>query len=239
MKWHTCALIAGLIFLFSCKNNAHSDAAKGKDSAAAALQSNILSHAPAVFLDTLPCADCEGIVTKVFLDADSTFIMEQSFLGVKDTNQHVFYDLGKWNIKDSIIQISSTSNQPMSFKYVSENVLELLDNSGKAFPDTLKPKYTFSKIGKVFTPQQPILINGVISRSESGYQLNICAVDKTYEVQFASGKEQKQLSDLWAHLADTTVQQAKLQGEIKFSADIHHVLTISKILHLADGKNCD
>src|SRR5690348_16929743 len=56
-----------------------------------------------VFYDTLPCADCPGIATKLHLKPDNSFIMEQSYIG-----KSIVYNLGRWSITDSIIKLTGT-----------------------------------------------------------------------------------------------------------------------------------
>lgn len=43
----------------------------------------------------LPCADCSGLDTSLFLDSDGTFILKEVYLGTKDGDQ-TFAEYGKW-----------------------------------------------------------------------------------------------------------------------------------------------
>ena len=53
-----------------------------------------------VFYDTLSCADCAGMATKLYLKPDSTFVMEK-----QQTKQSPVYETGTWLMRDSLIQL--------------------------------------------------------------------------------------------------------------------------------------
>ena len=123
-KHYLCFLWVFLTFA-SCHNTQNSN--EVNDTTSATLDDKSTAPIWGVFSDTIPCADCKGIVTKLFLNKDYTFIKEENYIGAQDTLQHIFYDLGKWQIKDSIIslhdQVEGGNNQ---YKLLPEGNIQMM-----------------------------------------------------------------------------------------------------------------
>ncbi|MCL2845183.1 MAG: copper resistance protein NlpE [Chitinivibrionia bacterium] len=95
------------------------------------------------YAGVLPCADCEGIDTRITLNRDETFFLFWQYLSKSDS---VFNYSGTfvWNESGSAI-ILGADNFPQHFQ-VGEGRLFLLDKDGKRIKGALEDKYILTKI---------------------------------------------------------------------------------------------
>lgn len=93
------------------------------------------------YLGVLPCADCEGIKTKIVLNKDLSYTLETMYLG-KDNK--VFKSQGnfKWDEKGGKITLGETEKQ---IYQVGENKLISLDKDGRKITGDLADKYILGK----------------------------------------------------------------------------------------------
>lgn len=132
-----------------------------------------------LFYDTLPCADCPGIATKLYLKPDNSFIMEQAYVG-----KSVMYDLGKWSVTDSILKLNS-SEGPRQFKILNYAEIKLLDNEGRILYDTTNTRITLKRNNTPFKTLQPVPVEGVFSATGDTMNIMICATGNNYPVALA------------------------------------------------------
>jgi copper homeostasis protein (lipoprotein) len=95
------------------------------------------------YTGTLPCADCEGIETRLTLNLDKTFILKTKYLGQRDSFQEKT-GIFTWNTAGNTIILQGISNAPYQY-LVGENVLFQLDMSGKKITGNLADKYQLKK----------------------------------------------------------------------------------------------
>ncbi len=211
-------LLFMLIVLAACHGNSlHSDAT---DSTIAKKPAGFeVKQMAGVFYDTLPCADCPGIATKIYLKPDNSFIMEQVYVG-----KHTVYDIGKWSTTDSVLKLTSTEG-PRQFKILSYAEIKLLDNEGRMMNDTVLHS-SLRRNNIPFKPLQPVPVEGLFSAKGDTMNIYICALGKDYPVALspgamsltaaynkaATGKNQPLFAQLGGHfelrpsLRDTTTQ---------------------------------
>lgn len=93
---------------------------------------------------TLPCADCEGLETEVFLKADLTYPIKTKYLG---KGNEIIEEKGNfnWNNAGNTIVLSGNKNRPNQY-FVGENKLIQLDMSGKKIEGTLADNYVLKKV---------------------------------------------------------------------------------------------
>jgi len=93
------------------------------------------------YLGILPCADCEGIKTRIVLNKDLSYTLETMYMG-KDNN--VFESRGKfeWVENGGIITLGETEKQ---MYLVGENKLIHLDKNGRKITGDLAGKYIMEK----------------------------------------------------------------------------------------------
>ena len=97
-----------------------------------------------IYRGMLPCADCEGIQTTVYLNRNLTYTLETRYLGKSDS---VFRETGKiiWNASGSQISLASSGNSQATRYAVGENTLTQLDRSGNMITGNFAYMYTLSK----------------------------------------------------------------------------------------------
>ncbi len=95
------------------------------------------------YIGTTPCADCEGIRTRVTLSQDGTFTRELVYLG-KSGNP--LRDSGpfSWNSTGSAITLASGSESSQQYQ-VAENRLVHLDRRGNRIAGDLADRYVLEK----------------------------------------------------------------------------------------------
>lgn len=94
----------------------------------------------------VPCADCEGIDTKIILTDNFTYHFEQIYLGRSD---QVFISEGTffWSEDGSRIQLNNLINNQTSGTYqVGENLLFQLDIDGYKIEGDLTEHYVLTKM---------------------------------------------------------------------------------------------
>lgn len=92
----------------------------------------------------LPCADCEAINTKVTLNTDGSYQLEQVYIG---KSADVFTELGIFNWSDMGSTVLLEAEQPIQF-FVAENQLFMLDTQGKRIEGDLAARYRLQKVAE-------------------------------------------------------------------------------------------
>lgn len=92
---------------------------------------------------TLPCADCEGILTTVTLNNNDSFKIGYNYLG-KDITTFTDQGMVIWNEDGN--KITLKGNSEVSQYVVGENVLTKLDLNGNKIEGELAEKYQLKKL---------------------------------------------------------------------------------------------
>lgn len=82
---------------------------------------------PGYYSDTLPCADCPGILTDLWVRSDSTFILHERYLD-RDSIPHG--TIGQWHVVNGLITIGHTGDKPSFFRHTPQGLL-LVDEAGE------------------------------------------------------------------------------------------------------------
>ncbi len=95
------------------------------------------------YVGTLPCADCEGILTSLTLGEDSSYTLATRYLGKDDK---VFEERGRFSrsADGSTIHLENTSNTPWAYR-IGENMLSQLDLEGQVISGELADRYVLRK----------------------------------------------------------------------------------------------
>ncbi|KAF0238064.1 MAG: hypothetical protein FD181_1272 [Prolixibacteraceae bacterium] len=96
---------------------------------------------PGTYLGILPCADCEGIKTRIVLYKDLNYVLETQYPG-KDEKVFQTKGIFKWDENGSKITLDNTEKQ---IYLVGENRLFHLDKHGGRITGGLAGKYIFEK----------------------------------------------------------------------------------------------
>lgn len=141
--------IAGIAFALSlsaCKKEepakpvepaAPAVAAPASDPALEAAANPVKDFDPRVFAGefggTLPCADCEGIDTKIALAGDGTYAIEEIYRG---KSQDASKGDGNWTAEDNGHRLrldpNSKNDEDRLFEVVGQNEIRLMDKEGNA-----------------------------------------------------------------------------------------------------------
>jgi heat shock protein HslJ len=136
------------VILFSCNTQKNTGAKQTADTTHNS--QNSLDWA-GTYRDTLPCADCEGILTEIILKSDLTYEMGTRYLG---KSNEIFRSKGKfaWEKNGNTIVLGDVDPTKESNKYaVGENKLFKLDMDGKKITGELAEKYVLNKQQDVIT----------------------------------------------------------------------------------------
>ncbi|EHD22828.1 hypothetical protein EH206_17395 [Brenneria nigrifluens DSM 30175 = ATCC 13028] len=76
----------------------------------------------------LPCADCAGIDTSLFLDQDGTFILKEHYQTTR-AGQTTFAEQGQWQRTADKLVLTDSQGEKRYFR-PTDNGLEMLDRQG-------------------------------------------------------------------------------------------------------------
>lgn len=103
----------------------------------------------------LPCADCEGIDTSLFLEKDGTWVMNQRYAGAN--GHRAFASYGKWARTADKLVLTDASGEKRYFHPKGE-ALEMLDREGNPIDSRLN--YTLQPV-KAELPATPMAMRGM------------------------------------------------------------------------------
>jgi copper homeostasis protein (lipoprotein) len=131
--------IAGLLF---CKSS--SSAKKGTASTSPDNSKTSLDW-DGIYYGVLPCADCPGIQTTLYLNKDLTYRLKEKYLDRPDSAQE-YTGKFNWNSAGNTITLTGfeNSSRPASY-FVGENTLTQLDMKGNKITGDLADRYILSK----------------------------------------------------------------------------------------------
>jgi heat shock protein HslJ/uncharacterized lipoprotein NlpE involved in copper resistance len=117
-----------------------------------------------MYKGVVPCADCEGIETTLWLD-DNNFVLITNYLGKKSKAESEFRGSYIWNNEGNTIILKGIENAPNHY-FVGENYLKQLDMDGNKIEGDLAEKYMLQKKSNVKVlppppPPPPIMIKDV------------------------------------------------------------------------------
>jgi heat shock protein HslJ len=136
------SLLLGFLFMLSCQKNINDDFKINDTINTSHNAKNSLDYI-GVYKGTLPCADCEGLETKISINENATFTVATKYLG---KGEKVFIKKGtfSWNKEGNTIEFNEEKNG-LSKYFVGENSLTQLDMSGKKITGDLASEYILTK----------------------------------------------------------------------------------------------
>jgi heat shock protein HslJ len=117
-----------------------------------------------MYQGVVPCADCEGIETTVWID-ESNYVLFTNYLGKKNKTESEFRGSYVWNNEGNTIILEGIKNAPNQY-FVGENYLKQLDIKGNKIEGDLAENYVLQKKSNVKVlppppPPAPIMIKDV------------------------------------------------------------------------------
>jgi len=234
------ALLSAIIIL-SCNSNTTKEPKKDSTTVETIQADTVtMPEVEGVYKDTLPCADCAGILTTIQLSKDSTYIIEQQYLGKKQAD--VFYILGRWNLKDSIVTLTGIKDAPYKYKATLNSITQL-DKEGKEMTGT-HFNYSLTRIAnKTFKTKNNIPVEGMFVYYADAHLITICATGKTYpagltketvkmETDYISLKK-KDKEPLLAHVEGIFEMRPSMEGD-----EGEETFVIKKFIKFLPGEKC-
>lgn len=220
--------VCSLFALYGCNNQAAISTLK-------LAQTAELKPMPQSYKGLLPCADCEGIETTLFLEKDGTWVMNQRYQDAKMPS--VFASYGSWARTADKLVLTGSDGEKRYFRPKADG-LEMLDREGNVivsqFNYTLKP--TDDAL-----PATPMTMKGMYNYLADAGTFQDCATGRTFEVssnaelergyEAARGRDfQPVLLDVEAHF---TLQASPDSGEMQ------KVLVADKRAKFSSQKSCN
>ena len=124
----------------------------------------------------LPCADCEGIETSLFLQKDGTWVMNQRYQGAKEPSSFATY--GTWARTAEKLVLTDTAGEKTYFRAKGEG-MEMLDREGN--PIESQFNYTLAPV-KAALPATPMAMRGMYFYMADAATFTDCATGKRVAV---------------------------------------------------------
>ena len=133
------------LLTLSCQNSAEKKENQQQQDSIAVIDSHTSENSfdwAGVYQDTIPCADCPGILTTVKLYADGTYAYHAEYLesntSLQDTGRFI------WHNNGSVVHLKG---KDIDTKYkVGENVLFQTDSTGNVIESEMADQYSLHKV---------------------------------------------------------------------------------------------
>lgn len=133
----------------------------------------------------LPCADCEGIETSLFLEKDGTWVMNQDYQGGKAPSNFASY--GRWARTADKLVLTDASGEKLYFR-AKGSALEMLDREGNPIRSQLN--YVLQPVTATL-PTTPMAMRGMYSRTAGVAEFADCMTGKRIAVSSDVRPEQQ------------------------------------------------
>ncbi|EHK0947271.1 envelope stress response activation lipoprotein NlpE [Citrobacter farmeri] len=183
----------------------------------------------------LPCADCEGIETSLFLEKDGTWVMNVRYQGVREEPSS-FASYGTWaRTADKLVLTDSQGEK--SYYRAKGEALEMLDREGNPIESQLN--YTLAPV-KATLPVTPMAMRGMYFYMADAATFTDCATGK--QVSVASNAELER-GYLAARGASEKPVLLSVEGHfmLEVNPDTHEpvkTLMADKEIKFIPGKSC-
>lgn len=125
----------------------------------------------------LPCADCGGIDTSLFLEKDGTFILREQYQTTREGN-NTFASYGQWRRTADKLVLTDSSGEKRYFRPVDKG-LEMLDQQGLPINSSLPRQLTATEQA---LPNTPMSMKGMYRYLADAATFSDCATGKTFVV---------------------------------------------------------
>lgn len=183
----------------------------------------------------LPCADCEGIETSLFLEKDGTWVMNERYQGVREEPSS-FASYGTWaRTADKLVLTDSQGEK--SYYRAKGDALEMLDREGN--PIESQFNYTLAPV-KSSLPVTPMAMRGMYFYMADAATFTDCATGKQVSVASNADLERGYLA---ARGASEKPVLLSVEGHFTLEAnpDTHEpvkTLMADKEIKFIPGKSC-
>lgn len=139
-----------LLSLSACKSENHSDSTNNalaqNESASEAVSHTAIKARDHIGLyqGMLPCADCEGIETSLYLMANNAYLLTKVYKGMADDKAYKEIGDFEWNADGTTVTLSNIENAPNQFIVEDTRAIQL-DMEGKKIEGELAELYVLVK----------------------------------------------------------------------------------------------
>ncbi|WP_224555423.1 envelope stress response activation lipoprotein NlpE [Pectobacterium versatile] len=157
-------LIAGISGLIGCHTRSQ-------------VQEEPLKPMAQSYRGVLPCADCGGIDTSLFLEKDGTFVLREQYQTTREGN-NTFASYGQWRRTADKLVLTDSAGEKRYFRPV-DNTLEMLDQQGLPINSSLPRQLTATEQA---LPDTPMSMKGMYRYLADAATFSDCATGKTFVV---------------------------------------------------------
>lgn len=126
----------------------------------------------------LPCADCSGLDTSLFLDSDGTFVLKEIYRGSREGDQ-AFAEYGKWARTADKLVLTTGQGEKRYFRPVGKNLV-MLDQQGLSIESNLN--YQLVPTDQSL-PKTPMPLSGMYKYFADAAVFTDCVTGKTFPVE--------------------------------------------------------
>ncbi|ATM94720.1 copper homeostasis/adhesion lipoprotein NlpE [Yersinia frederiksenii] len=126
----------------------------------------------------LPCADCSGLDTSLFLDSDGTFVLKETYQGSKNGDES-FAEYGTWARTADKLVLTNGQGEKRYFQPVGKNLV-MLDIQGLLIKSSLNYQLVPSEEP---LPKTPMPLSGMYKYFADAAVFTDCATGKTFPVE--------------------------------------------------------
>ncbi len=217
-----------LFVLMGCHNRAEMQALEPT-------QAEALKPMQQSWRGVLPCADCEGIETSLFLEKDGSWVMNQRYQGAKAPSSFASY--GTWARTADKLVLTDTAGEKRYFRAKGEG-LEMLDIQGN--PIESQFNYTLAPVTAAL-PATPMAMRGMYFYMADAAIFTDCATGKKVSV---ANNAQLERDYAAARGSDTKPVLLTVDGHFTLEANPDSgekvkTLVPDRNARFEAGKNCD
>ena len=138
---HLSATAVSLFLFAACSSpSADNDTPRSDSVAVRTEKPSLAIDRSGYYADTLPCADCPGVETKLWVRDDGTFVLQQHYI---DRDTLPIGTVGEWHLVNELITIGPEGDKPDFYRRTPDGLL-LVDEMGVAAETTLD--YTLDRL---------------------------------------------------------------------------------------------
>jgi len=221
----TVVAALSLFALFGCNN-------RNETQAVASENATSLKPMQQSYRGILPCADCEGIETSLFLEDSGTWIMNQYYQGKKTS----FASYGQWARTADKLVLTSNQGEKQYF-LPKEDSLVMLDSQGEPIQSSLN--FTLKAVSLPL-PTTPMAMKGEYTYMADAAIFKDCGSGKIYPVDLNAA-----LQEAYLKVRGENVLPVLLQFDAHFikqpkpdSDTLQNALVSDGKVKFFPGKNC-
>ncbi|HDM8435165.1 TPA: envelope stress response activation lipoprotein NlpE [Yersinia enterocolitica] len=126
----------------------------------------------------LPCADCSGLDTSLFLDSDGTFVLKEIYRGSKEGDQ-AFAEYGKWARTADKLVLTTGQGEKRYFRPVGKHLV-MLDQQGLSIESNLNYQLVPTEQP---LPKTSMPLSGMYKYFADAAVFTDCVTGKTFPVE--------------------------------------------------------